>query len=101
MKTARSACILAGPLFLGTILAFSQAAPDPWLVVPNGDGVPINYRVTRADLVQRHGAANVVDQEVGLGEGDTDTATVLFPKDPEHRIEILWQDHDKETYPSS
>jgi hypothetical protein len=101
MKTARSACIFAGLLFLGTILAFSQAAPDPWLVVPNGDGGPINYRVTRADLVLRYGAANVVNQEVGVGEGDTDTATVLFPKDPERRIEILWQDRQKEAYPST
>lgn len=92
---------LAGFVFLVTMLGFGQAAPDPWLVMPNGDAGPINYRVTRADLVQRYGAANVVDQEVGLGEGDTDTATVLFPKDPERRIEILWQDHDKEAYPSS
>jgi hypothetical protein len=42
-----------------------------------------------------------VDQEVGIGEGDTDTATVLFPEDPERRIEILWQDREKEAYPSS
>ncbi len=92
---------LAGFVFLMTVLGFGQAEADPWLIVPNGDGGPINYRVTRADLVQRYGAANVVDQEVELGEGDTDTATVLFPKDPHRRIEILWQDREKEAYPSS
>lgn len=92
---------LAGFVFFTTMLGVGQAAPDPWLVVPNSDGGPISYRVTRADLVQRYGAANVVDQEVGVGEGDTDTATVLFPKDPERRIEILWQDREKEAYPSS
>jgi len=102
MKTARSACVLAGLLLLGTtILTFSQAEPDPWLIVPNGDGGAINYRVSRAELAQRYGAANVVDEEVGVGEGDTDTATVLFPKDSERRIEILWQDREKEAYPSS
>lgn len=69
--------------------------------MPNGDGGPINFRVTRADLVQRYGAANVADQEAAVGEGDTDIATVLFPKDPERRIEIFWQDHDKQAYPSS
>ncbi len=71
------------------------------VIVPNGDAGPINFRVTRADLTHRYGAANVVDEEVGLGEGDTDTATVLFPKDRERRIEILWQDRQKEAYPSS
>lgn len=84
-----------------SVCAFGQGEADPWLIVPNGDAGPINYRVTRSDLVQRYGAANVVDQEVGVGEGDTDTATVLFPKDPERRIEILWQDRQKEAYPSS
>src|SRR5579863_5099446 len=92
---------LAGFVLLTTILGLGQAEMDPWLIVPNGDAGPINARVARADLVRRYGAANVVDQEVGAGEGDTDTATVVFPKDPERRIEILWQDHDKKASPSS
>jgi len=92
---------LAAFVLLAAMAAFGQAQADPWLVVPNGDGGPISARVNRAELVRRYGAANVVDQEVGLGEGDTDTATVLFPKDPERRIEILWQDREKEAYPSS
>jgi hypothetical protein len=80
---------LVGFVYLMTVLGFGQGEADPWLVVPNGDGGPINYRVTRAELVRRYGAANVVDEEVGVGEGDTDTATVLFPNDSERRIEIL------------
>jgi len=97
----RSIFRLAGFAYLMTVLGFGQGEADPWLVVPNGDSGPMNYRVTRAELVRRYGAANVVDEEVGVGEGDTDTATVLFPKDSERRIEILWQDREKEAYPSS
>jgi len=81
--------------------AFGQATPDPWLVVPGGDAGPITARTTREDLVHRYGAANVVDEEVGVGEGDTDMATVLFPEDPERRIEILWQDEQNKRYPGN
>lgn len=92
---------LAGFVFLVTMLGFGQASPDPWLILASGEKGSISANITRAELVQRYGAANVVDQEVGLGEGDTDTATVLFPKDPQRRIEILWLDREKEAYPSS
>ena len=87
---------LAAFVFLATMLGFGQASPDPWLIPASGAKVSISANVTRAELVQRYGAANVVDQEVGLGEGDTDTATVLFPKDPERRVEILWLDREKD-----
>jgi hypothetical protein len=97
---ARNGYILAGFVFLGTIVGFGQATPDPWLIPGNGEKGSINYRVTRADLVQRYGATNVVEEEVALGEGDTDTATVLFPKDPHRRVEILWLDREKNAYPS-
>jgi hypothetical protein len=42
----------------------------------------------------------MVDRDVYVGEGDTETGTVLFPNDPERTIEILWQDHDKKANPS-
>jgi hypothetical protein len=48
-----------------------------------------------------YGAANVVDQEVDAGEGETDLATILFPSDPQRSIEIFWKDPDKKTAPSS
>ena len=92
---------LAGFFFLTITLGFSQVSADRWLIPGNDEKGSINGGVTRSDLVQRYGAANVVEQEVGLGEGDTDTATVLFPKDPQRRIEILWLDREKEAYPGS
>jgi len=94
----RNLCLLAATLILLPACALGQAESDPWLVVPGGDAGPITARTTREDLVHRYGAANVVDEEVGVGEGDTEMATVLFPKDPERRIEILWQDEQNKRY---
>jgi hypothetical protein len=51
--------------------------------------------------VRVYGAANVVDQEVGVGAGDTDFATILFPSDPQRSIQILWMDPNKKTAPLS
>jgi hypothetical protein len=46
---------------------------------------------SRAHLVARFGAANVVDGEVYIGEGFYETATVLFGDNPERRAELFWQ----------
>lgn len=47
------------------------------------------------------GTSNVVDQEVDVGDGEMQTATFLFPQDPERRIEILWKDPGWRANPSS
>jgi len=101
MKTARSACILAELLFLWTILALSQAAPDPWLLLAGGEKGAINAKTTQKDLIRMYGAANVVDQEADVGEGEMESVTILFPKDPKRSMEILWKDPDKKTAPDS
>jgi len=101
MQAARRACILVGLLFLGTVLGFSQATSDPWLIVTSGRRGSINPHTTRADLVRMYGAANVVDQDVDIGEGEMQSATFLFKKDPERQIEIVWKDSDNKTAPES
>ncbi len=92
---------LAGFVFLVATLGFGQAAADPWLMVPSGEKGSINSHTTRNDLVRMYGAANVVDQDVDTGEGEMQSATFLFPKDPERKIEILWKDPDTKTAPES
>jgi hypothetical protein len=52
-------------------------------------------------LVRAFGASNVVDQDVDVGEGETEPGTVVFSKDAPRSIEILWKDPDKKTKPSS
>jgi hypothetical protein len=65
-----------------TMLGFGQAAPDPWLILDSGERGPINVHTTREDLVRTFGAANVVDQDVDIDEGEIVVGTFLFPKDP-------------------
>jgi hypothetical protein len=99
-KVVRGACIVAAIVFLRT-LGFGQAAPDPWLILASGDKGAIHGHTTREDLVRVYGKANVVDQDVEVGEGETQPGTVLFPKDPKRSIEILWKDPNKKTQPAS
>jgi len=101
MRTARSACILAGYFFLGTMLAFSQATTDPWLILATGAKGVINIHTTREQLVRLYGASNVVDQDADVGEGEIEPETVLFPKDPKRRIGIFWKNPDKRAEPAS
>jgi len=77
-----------------------QEEADPWLILTNGEKGSINARTTRQDLVRLYGAEDVTDRDVNVGEGATETATVLFPNDPKRTVEILWQDHDKKSNPS-
>jgi hypothetical protein len=83
------------------MLDLSQAAPDPWLILASGEKSAINAHTTRADLVRMYGAANVVDEEADVGEGDMETVTTVFPRDPKRSIDILWKDPDKKTAPDS
>jgi hypothetical protein len=83
------------------MLSFGQTAPDPWLLLASSDKGAINGHTTREELVRVYGKGNVVDRDVDIGEGETQPGTVIFPNDPKRCIEILWQDPDKKTRPSS
>jgi len=93
--------ILTGFVLLGSTAAFGQAAADPWPILPGGEKGSINVHTTRRDLVRMYGAANVVDRDISLGEGETAPGTVIFPKDPQRAMEIVWKDPDKEAEPDS
>lgn len=101
MKPSHITCILGGFFFLGTIPGVSQVQPDPWLILAGGENGAIHAHTTRKDLVRMYGAANVVDEEADVGEGDMEIVTIVFPKDPKRSIEILWKDPDKKDEPSS
>jgi hypothetical protein len=92
---------LAAALTLLSECDLGQVEPDHWLILPNGEGGAINVHTTRRDLVRMYGAANVVDQDVDVGEGETQPGTVVFPRDPQRSITILWQDFPRMTLPAS
>jgi len=82
-----------------SVPAFGQTAADPWLILASGEQGSINVHTTREDLVRVYGAANVVDQDADVGDGEIEPVTFLFPQDPERRIEILWKDPDRRADP--
>jgi hypothetical protein len=96
----RLSCLAAIVVSL-SLSGFGQAKSDPWLIVLNGAEGAINAHTTRADLVNVYGAPNVVDREVDIGEGEMQSATLLFPNDPKRQLEILWKDPDTKTQPQS
>ena len=82
-------------------VASAQAGPDPWLIVASGEKGSINAHTTREDLVRMYGSSNVADQDVDIGEGEVQSGTFLFSKDPERQLEILWKDPETKTAPES
>jgi hypothetical protein len=48
--------------------------------------------LTAAQLRARYGAANVSKESIDLGEGQSQSATILFPHDSARRLQILWRD---------
>lgn len=95
MMTATAAC--SPPASSPTHTTPEKSAP---VAAPTPSPSPSLYRLTcdagfsasttKADLEKRFGVENVVDEPFALGEGDVGPGSVLFPKDPSRRLEILW-----------
>jgi len=76
------------------------AADVDWLIVPGERIGAITPASSEAELRQIYGDENVGEAEVNIGEGETETGTVLFDKDPERRIQILWSDPHSKSKPA-
>jgi hypothetical protein len=61
---------------------------------------PFARNATHASLVKAFGPGNVTVQKVGIGEGETVTASVIFPRDKARRVEVLWIDEKRRRKPS-
>jgi hypothetical protein len=62
---------------------------------------PFAKDADEAVIIKVFGIANVARQDIDVGEGMTEPGTVIFPKDPKRRIELLWHDSAKRRRPSS
>ncbi|MGA2814606.1 MAG: hypothetical protein ABSG16_24715 [Candidatus Acidiferrum sp.] len=70
-----------------------ESIPRKWLILPGGaTGSAVSTQSSEADLVRIYGDKNVVSHDVGIGEGETEPGTELFPADPLRRLDILWKD---------
>ena len=90
MSVLAAAC---APRDVGSLGSPSDAVSDTlWLLAPDAENDPVHATDREADLVARHGAANVVRDSIHLGEGEYVLGSVLFPRDPARRLEIVWED---------
>jgi hypothetical protein len=81
----------------------SESSPSrEWLILPGGaSGGSISTQTTEGDLIRTYGKKNIVSQDVGIGEGETEPGTELFPTDPLRRVDILWKDPVEKRGPKS
>jgi len=76
--------------------AFLIAAPPAleenldWACVPGHKVGPITSKTTYNDLVATFGAKNIGDATIPLGDGKTETGTVIFADNPDQRLFIQW-----------
>jgi hypothetical protein len=56
---------------------------------------------SRDSLIRAFGKANVKEESVDGAEGETLSATVIFPADPARRVEVFWFDEQKRRKPST
>ena len=64
-------------------------------------GAPVALDSSHSKLVEAAGKGNVAYQRVDAGGGDKIGATVIYPKDPGYRLEVIWTDHDARVKPSA
>ena len=75
-----------------------QGGDDSWTILLHDKGA-ISTSTTRQDLVISYGNANVIDQDIDVGEGETEPGTVVFAHDKKRTISILWSDTDAKASP--
>ena len=56
---------------------------------------------SEAALIAAYGAENIVQQALPGAEGESYTASVLYPDDPQRRVEIVWSDETTRVRPAS
>ncbi|MBX6425901.1 MAG: hypothetical protein IRZ09_08280 [Variibacter sp.] len=62
---------------------------------------PFARESTHADLVAAFGAENVVFTQVDGPEGSKLDASVVYPADPQRRLEVLWHDEQARARPAA
>ena len=69
-----------------------RAAFEDWKIEPGLRIGALNRFGSELDLARAYGSRNLRDSSVALGEGETAPGTLLYPDDPQRRVEIIWSD---------
>jgi len=73
--------------------------PTLWLTSGSGHATDFDSATSRAKLVERFGAANVVEDSVQAADAPAVAGSVLFPNDSTRRLDIVWADPKTKTHP--
>jgi hypothetical protein len=65
---------------------------EDWNIEPGARLGSVPWRGSEQDLIRAFGAANVRDTLIAMGEGETAPGAIVYPDDPQRRIEIIWGD---------
>ena len=93
--------VLTKEIFLkgATLKAQTKKESGPinndWEIVPGERVGPITVRTSIQDLRNAFGAENVEDGRISLGECFYTLGTIVYPHEPEKRLEILWKVHEE------
>ena len=90
---------LETPEITPTLPVSAVVAVDDSLIVPGERVGLMTATASAADLIAAYGAENVRDEPYPLGEGESESGTVIFPDDPAKRVLILWNDLEKKAMP--
>ena len=86
-------------------LAACDPAATPDTPAAPGEAVDLNCtafaEMSEAALRAAYGEDNLVEQTLPGAEGESYTATVLYPNDPSRRLEIVWEDQATKLRPAN
>lgn len=83
-------------LLSATLADAAPKKPEPAIACTG----PFAKSATHASLVKAFGPRHVAIAQVGIGEGETVTASIVFPREKSRRIEVLWIDENRRRNPS-
>ena len=74
------------------------ANANDWLIVPGSRVGPIDKNTSEMELRRLFGEKNELREDIGLGEGETEPGTIVFPNS-DGRLAILWKDQGQRQTP--
>jgi hypothetical protein len=88
--------LLLLPCFLGvTPLGAQELTANDWKIVPGHRAGVVTRHTSKKELYRVFNSQDIHTEEIPLGEGNSERATVIYPKDADRRLEIFWVDVER------
>ena len=88
-------------IFSLLVICQTTVIAQNWLIVPGRSVGPIRPDTSEKDLIKIFGRKNVKRAEIDVGEGETQSGTILFPNQPRKKVFILWKNPATRQNPES